>query len=121
MPYCPECRTEYREGTERCADCGAELVDVLPEEPQPEWDTADWVTLVELGDETEARIIEGFLREQGVQVRLLSRHDRELATTLGELSAIELQVIQRDLRRAEELLEAREGESGASVQTPERE
>ena len=29
MPFCPKCRTEYREGFEVCADCGAKLVDVL--------------------------------------------------------------------------------------------
>jgi len=28
--WCPSCRTEYREGSTRCADCGAELVDELP-------------------------------------------------------------------------------------------
>jgi hypothetical protein len=27
---CPECRAEYREGFRRCADCGVELVEVLP-------------------------------------------------------------------------------------------
>lgn len=32
MPWCPNCRTEYEEGVEVCADCGAALVDELPEE-----------------------------------------------------------------------------------------
>lgn len=32
MPWCPNCRTEYEEGVEVCADCGATLVDELPEE-----------------------------------------------------------------------------------------
>jgi hypothetical protein len=27
MGYCPECGTEWREGIERCKDCGSELVD----------------------------------------------------------------------------------------------
>ena len=31
MSWCPKCRTEYREGFTHCADCGAELVDELPE------------------------------------------------------------------------------------------
>jgi hypothetical protein len=30
MPFCPTCRSEYRAGFERCADCGAALVDALP-------------------------------------------------------------------------------------------
>lgn len=32
MPFCPECRTEYRAGFERCSDCGAALVETLPAE-----------------------------------------------------------------------------------------
>ena len=32
MPWCPECRTEYRDGFFRCADCGAWLVSALPPE-----------------------------------------------------------------------------------------
>lgn len=31
MPWCPFCKTEYREGIEVCADCGATLVDELIE------------------------------------------------------------------------------------------
>lgn len=32
MPWCPNCKTEYQEGIEICADCGAALVDELTEE-----------------------------------------------------------------------------------------
>ena len=37
MPWCPNCKTEYREGFTHCADCGADLVPTLPDEaPEPE-------------------------------------------------------------------------------------
>ena len=32
MPWCPNCKTEYQEGIEKCADCGSDLVEELPEE-----------------------------------------------------------------------------------------
>ena len=32
MPWCPKCKTEYRDGVTACPDCGSRLVDVLPEE-----------------------------------------------------------------------------------------
>ena len=30
--FCPKCKTEYREGSYKCADCGADLNDHLPQE-----------------------------------------------------------------------------------------
>jgi hypothetical protein len=36
LPYCPRCRSEYRAGFTRCADCGLDLVDELPEEIREE-------------------------------------------------------------------------------------
>lgn len=35
MPFCPNCREEYREGFRTCADCGAELVRELPPIEKP--------------------------------------------------------------------------------------
>lgn len=37
MPWCPKCKSEYRDGFTVCADCGSELVDELPPE---EWQEA---------------------------------------------------------------------------------
>ena len=31
--FCPDCETEYREGIERCSDCGALLVESLDDDP----------------------------------------------------------------------------------------
>jgi hypothetical protein len=38
MPYCPDCMTEYVEGTRECEDCGAAL---LPGSPPPAEATED--------------------------------------------------------------------------------
>lgn len=35
--FCPQCKSEYREGFTKCADCGSPLVDSLPAEPEPEF------------------------------------------------------------------------------------
>ena len=32
MPWCPKCKSEYREGFTLCSDCGSRLVDEEPEE-----------------------------------------------------------------------------------------
>ncbi len=38
MPYCPKCRAEYRDGFDKCADCGTELVEELHEEKEDSGD-----------------------------------------------------------------------------------
>lgn len=96
MPFCPSCRTEYREGVSVCSDCGAGLLDELPPPEEP----AEWVTVEETGEETLAAIIRGFLEDRGIAVRVLSRHDTELSTTIGGLSTIEVQVRAENLERA---------------------
>ncbi len=35
--FCPQCRTEYREGFDTCTDCGVALVSELPPELPPEY------------------------------------------------------------------------------------
>jgi hypothetical protein len=37
MPFCPDCRVEYLPDVTVCPDCGAKLVDTLPELPDIEW------------------------------------------------------------------------------------
>ena len=48
--FCPDCETEYREGIERCSDCGALLVETLDDEP------AD-TQLVPLAEESSAELV----------------------------------------------------------------
>ena len=56
MPWCPKCKTEYREGFKVCADCGSELVAEQPaqERKAPGWEAfeAD-IPGVEFGERNE--------------------------------------------------------------------
>jgi hypothetical protein len=36
MPFCPVCKSEYRDGFKNCVDCGHELVDSIPSKPPKE-------------------------------------------------------------------------------------
>ncbi len=60
MPWCPKCRTEYRDGFTVCADCGAQLVDELPKAPEraaePEPEQEEPVFLTEIADERELEL-----------------------------------------------------------------
>lgn len=60
MPWCPNCKTEYREGIEKCADCGSTLVKSLNEEDRVE---ASCSLLI--GDAKHVRMIEEHLHSEG--------------------------------------------------------
>jgi hypothetical protein len=48
--FCPDCETEYREGVERCSDCGAMLVESLETDPGE-------TRLVPLAEEKSAEVV----------------------------------------------------------------
>jgi hypothetical protein len=74
--WCPSCRTEYREGFSRCADCGADLVGALPPSPSSTREARPPITgpfspdddVVELTTTTaaEAEVTAAHLRSEGI-------------------------------------------------------
>lgn len=67
MPYCPECRYEYREGVKRCPDCDMALVAELPKQsPSADPDLyRDWVPIVHFTSQIYADMIrEAFEKKQ---------------------------------------------------------
>ena len=62
MPWCPKCKSEYREGFTVCADCGCELVEEQMEE----------LVNLTFGDEDQMKALEAFLKSNqipGVELR----------------------------------------------------
>jgi Putative prokaryotic signal transducing protein len=102
--WCPQCRTEYREGTTVCADCGATLVAELPA-PKPEHrhniDEAlgTDVPIVEVTrvSATEAEMVAAQLRGAGIRAAVLG------VGTAGELSVIQYTYGSRVMVRSDDL------------------
>lgn len=72
MPYCPECRDEFRDGFTVCAECGATLVATLPpEDEEPPHETGSggshggWDQVFESGNQYEAELVAMRLRDSG--------------------------------------------------------
>jgi len=67
--FCPQCKSEYREGFTTCADCGVALVEALPDaEAEPDQDE-DWATVLESGDPALLAMAHSLLDAEGITAR----------------------------------------------------
>ena len=113
MPWCPKCKTEYREGFERCNDCETDLVDKLADEPvadKPQEYEAE-AFLVSAGSDMQADILESKLKFYGIPVvRKYRENGGYLKVYMGATPfGIDLYVPARLLADARELIENKTG------------
>jgi hypothetical protein len=78
MRYCPLCRGEYQDWVEKCVDCGAPLVETLPEpEPEPEsqivtvndtsYTTEPLIMIAEYSNFMDAKLGKEILESEGIK------------------------------------------------------
>ncbi|HYK89282.1 MAG TPA: DUF2007 domain-containing protein [Acidobacteriota bacterium] len=106
MPFCPSCRTEYREGFARCNECDVELVGALPSAESDKSDPED-MQLVELAsfpNAAEAEMIRELL--EGNDIDTVIRGDTDPIGATSGAEPATLLVAQNDLTRAREIYEA---------------
>ncbi len=65
MPYCPDCRFEYLPEVEECPDCGARLVDELPE-IRTQLQDVKWVALRPLPGVVYAKMVAEVLDQRNI-------------------------------------------------------
>lgn len=108
MPWCPNCKSEYREGFDKCNDCGEKLVDEIKEDNEIKERIDDKVALLmNVRDHREADIIESLLKEEGIL--LFQRHKAigdYMKVYMGSSKfGLDLFVLSKDLDRAKEIVE----------------
>jgi len=103
MPYCPQCRFEYKKGMKKCPDCGDRLVDKLPEEKSPE--SPNFVPLRNLPSRMYAQMLKEALENEGIASMIKGDEGIPLRTTTIHIpvSEITVWVPEKDLKRAEEI------------------
>lgn len=99
--YCPECRTEYREGFTECADCHVTLVDVLPDEETEHEEDGRFVNLLETDSPTDIALVRSLLDSGDIEYYV----EGEIMKTVQPYAqpAI-LYVAEEDVERAREIL-----------------
>lgn len=63
--FCPECRTEYREGFTICADCNVDLIKALSPEPEPEF--VDFKEVLGTYNPADVAFLKSLLDSEGIQ------------------------------------------------------
>jgi hypothetical protein len=101
--WCPECRAEYREGYQTCADCGVKL---MPGSPPAEKAPEDeqLVELAHFETTAEAGMVKELLEKNGITCVFHGGTDPIGAPI--STGQIELLVDEDDFARAEELYQA---------------
>jgi hypothetical protein len=110
MPFCPDCRCEYRPGFDRCADCGTVLVDALPSAPaaaqemdaSPDEEPDTVVTHV--SGQPMAEMYAELLAGQGIEYRLVPLPSSALMGLAASGADYELLVPSADVHRVRSIL-----------------
>lgn len=124
MPYCPNCKTEYDEGFHTCADCGAQLVETLPQEPTPEpvsyGNPMNRTFLVSTADSIQSSMLIDVLNQNGIPAFAQPKEGGGYLNACGGYSVFgeDIYVDAADLSAAKELADGlqpiAEDESAAS-------
>ncbi len=106
--FCPQCKTEYRPGFTRCADCGAELVERLPEkveqtndkEPVMEPDNTRLIPILQTMDQADVVSIRLILDSESIEYYLQG----DALSGFRNVDPVVLLVREDDAERVRELL-----------------
>lgn len=105
MPFCPNCRYEYRRGIETCSDCGAQLVDELPDEPySPPPPSGNDVPIARAESLAIAEMWAELLGDEDIACRIQPAGMGDNVLVPGSQTFWEVRVAAIDARRARELL-----------------
>ena len=102
--FCPNCKTEYREGFSRCSDCGADLVRELPRRGDP--NSKDFAELIWMGSNPQAlAAVKKLLAEAGIR---FSEGNPESHTLFAKaLPSAQIYVLSSDFLRARMIIDDR--------------
>ncbi|MBQ8765302.1 MAG: hypothetical protein IJZ16_00685 [Clostridia bacterium] len=92
MPWCPKCKSEYREGFAVCSDCGTELVDSLEKK--------EYTLLCSFADKTIADKFAAYLNYSKINF-IIKNHDDS-----SDDSLIEVDVDSKKIREAKSAMNA---------------
>jgi len=111
MPFCPNCSTEFVDGTDTCSDCDVALVADRPVRKQDDEGShakTDFVVLRSYATRMEAEMIVETLANEGITGLIKSNEAFGMGTGLGVMAPTRIQVwvSQDDLQVAGDLADS---------------
>lgn len=114
MPFCPNCKTEYRKGFTECYDCQIDLVEELvsdkklSELKKQGYDIfEDWIAIRTFEQIYEAQQLVDLLDFNGIHSQILSQAD-SMFKLPGELSIVRVMIQPEYFDKAIEILKKQE-------------
>jgi hypothetical protein len=107
MPFCPNCRYEYVGGAQECPDCGAKLVEALPQEHVDKIDDVRIVTVGVFPSQIQADMARIRLEAEGIEAAAIMSNPtwRTPGVFVPPISpGFRVQVREEDAARAAEIL-----------------
>ena len=116
MPWCVECRAEYREGIERCTEGQRELVAVLP--PAQAGRGPAWIEVGTFPSLEAAELAQGYLEAAGIEAEVRDPDPGHHEVMPG-VTTVALAVAPEVVDTARQLIEAAErGDATVSEAEP---
>ena len=103
--FCPKCRTEYIEGVKTCDDCGAILVETLPEEIRQ--DGLDYLKLSDVfttNNSIEANFIKSLLGSNNIECFISNEHLVSINILMSQAVQMRVLVAAENASRAKEII-----------------
>lgn len=119
MPYCPKCRSEYRDGFARCAQCGAALTPTLPESEPERPAQAQPVLLTAAASLQEAQLIGGRLLRCDIGCRVTEDGEIYVDARFARRAVQVLQQMQAEQEEFDEELLAQQAMAASPEPVPE--
>ena len=101
--FCPKCKTEYRKGFSRCADCDIDLILALPPEQELSDEYIDLIDIKTFSSRHDAELAKGFLESNGIDAVVSGDDYGGIHPGLSFSSGVRLSVKKEDVKEAKGL------------------
>jgi hypothetical protein len=103
--FCPKCKTEYREGFSKCADCDVDLIPELPpdSEQEPSEEYLDLINIKTYSSRHDAELAKSFLASNGVHAVVIGDDYGGIHPALSFSTGVQLLVKEKDVQKTKKI------------------